>query len=37
MGDTEKSQPNFQQAIRLFTEMEAPKQVEKVQLAMENR
>lgn len=36
MGDTEKSQPKFQQAIRLFTEMEAPKQVEKVQRAMEN-
>ncbi|MFB2933688.1 tetratricopeptide repeat protein [Aerosakkonemataceae cyanobacterium BLCC-F154] len=36
MGDTEKSQPNFQQAIQLFTEMEAPKQVEKVQRAMEN-
>lgn len=37
MGNTEKSQPNFQQAIRLFTEMEAPKQVEKVRQAMENR
>jgi tetratricopeptide (TPR) repeat protein len=37
MGDTEKSQPNFQKAIQLFTEMEAPKQVEKVRLAMENR
>ncbi|MBE9227869.1 tetratricopeptide repeat protein [Phormidium sp. LEGE 05292] len=36
IGDTEKSQPNFQQAIRLFTEMEAPKQVEKVRQAMEN-
>jgi len=36
MGDTEKSQPKFQQAIRLFDEMEAPKQVEKVQQAMEN-
>ncbi|MFB2896886.1 tetratricopeptide repeat protein [Aerosakkonemataceae cyanobacterium BLCC-F50] len=36
MGDTEKSQPNFQQAIQLFTEMEAPNQVEKVQRAMEN-
>lgn len=35
MGDT-KSQPNFQKAIELFTEMEAPKQVEKVQRAMEN-
>ncbi|MCL1474311.1 tetratricopeptide repeat protein [Argonema antarcticum] len=36
MGDTEKSQPKFQEAIRLFNEMEAPKQVEKVQRAMEN-
>ncbi|MFB2968924.1 tetratricopeptide repeat protein [Aerosakkonema sp. BLCC-F183] len=36
MGDTEKSQPKFQQAIQLFTEMEAPKQVEKVRRAMEN-
>lgn len=36
IGDTEKSQPKFQQAIQLFTEMEAPKQVEKVRQAMEN-
>ncbi len=34
MGDREKSQPNFQTAIRLFTEMEAPKQVERVQQAI---
>jgi hypothetical protein len=36
MGDTEKSQENFATAIRLFSEMEAPKQVEKVRRAMEN-
>jgi tetratricopeptide (TPR) repeat protein len=34
MGDAEKSQTNFQDAIRLFREMEAPRQVEKVQQAM---
>jgi len=34
MGDAEKSQTAFQEAIRLFTEMEAPKQVEKVQKAI---
>ncbi|HAZ49348.1 MAG TPA: hypothetical protein DDW76_32755 [Cyanobacteria bacterium UBA11369] len=37
IGDTEKSQDNFAKAIRLFSEMEAPKQVEKVRRAMENR
>ncbi|MBD1922069.1 tetratricopeptide repeat protein [Microcoleus sp. FACHB-831] len=37
MGDVEKSQTNFDKAIRLFNEMEAPKQVEKVRQAMENR
>ncbi len=36
MGDAEKSQTPFQEAIRLFTEMEAPKQVEKVQKAIGN-
>ncbi|MDI9639832.1 tetratricopeptide repeat protein [Geitlerinema splendidum] len=36
MGNTEKSQLNFQKAIQLFTKIEAPKQVEKVQWAMEN-
>ncbi|WP_293349052.1 MULTISPECIES: tetratricopeptide repeat protein [unclassified Microcoleus] len=36
MGNTQKSQTNFQEAIQLFSEMEAPKQVEKVQRAMEN-
>ncbi|WP_341739741.1 tetratricopeptide repeat protein [Microcoleus sp. CAWBG640] len=34
MGDAEKSQTPFQEAIRLFTEMEAPKQVEKVRKAI---
>lgn len=34
MGDAEKSQTPFQNAIRLFTEMEAPKQVEKVRKAI---
>jgi len=34
MGDAEKSQTPFQEAIRLFNEMEAPKQVEKVQKAI---
>ncbi|WP_293148657.1 MULTISPECIES: tetratricopeptide repeat protein [unclassified Microcoleus] len=34
MGDTENSQTHFQEAIRLFTEMEAPKQVEKVRKAI---
>lgn len=36
MGKTEKSQINFDLAIQLFTEMEAPKQVEKVQNAILN-
>ncbi|MCT7966415.1 tetratricopeptide repeat protein [Laspinema sp. D1] len=35
MGETEKSETNFQEAIRLFTEIEAPKQVEKVRKAIE--
>lgn len=34
MGDTEKSQTSFQEAIRLFNEMEAPNQVEKVRKAI---
>ena len=34
MGDAEKSQTSFQEAIRLFNEMEAPKQVEKVRKAI---
>ncbi len=35
MGEAEKSQENFDKAIQLFSEMEAPKQVEKVRRAME--
>ena len=31
MGEFENSQVNFDKAIKLFTEMEAPKQVEKVE------
>lgn len=34
LGEIEKSQSNFDRAIQLFTEMEAMKQVEKVELAM---
>jgi tetratricopeptide (TPR) repeat protein len=34
MGDAEKSQTPFQEAIRLFKEMEAPNQVEKVRKAI---
>ena len=33
MGETEKSHTNFNEAIRLFNEMEAPKQIEKVKKA----
>jgi len=33
MGATENSNTNFNEAIRLFNEMEAPKQVEKVEKA----
>ncbi|MCC3506902.1 MAG: tetratricopeptide repeat protein, partial [Microcoleus sp. PH2017_19_SFW_U_A] len=33
MGDAEKSQTPFQEAIRLFNAMEAPNQVEKVRKA----
>ncbi|AFW95069.1 TPR repeat-containing protein [Anabaena sp. 90] len=33
MGETENSHTNFNEAIQLFNEMEAPKQVEKVQKA----
>ncbi len=36
MGDAQNSQKNFDKAIQLFSEMEAPKQVEKVQQAMES-
>ena len=33
MGETEKSHTNFNEAIQLFNEIEAPKQVEKVEKA----
>jgi hypothetical protein len=33
MDETEKSHTNFNEAIRLFKEMEAPKQIEKVKKA----
>jgi len=36
MGDIEMSNANFQEAIRLFGEMEAPKQVERVRRSMQN-
>lgn len=36
MGEVENSQANFDKAIQLFSEMEAPKQIEKVQRAMES-
>jgi tetratricopeptide (TPR) repeat protein len=36
MGELNLSQENFQQAIALFNEMPAPKQVERVQTAMQN-
>ena len=32
MGETEKSHTNFNEAIRLFNEIEAPKQVEKAKI-----
>jgi len=34
--EVEKSNESFQEAIRLFTEMEAPKQVERVRQSMQN-
>lgn len=33
LGNIEKTQANFERAIQLFSEMDASKQVEKVQLA----
>jgi tetratricopeptide (TPR) repeat protein len=36
-GENEASTINFQEAIRLFTEMEAPKQVERVRRSMNNQ
>jgi hypothetical protein len=35
IDEIEKSNKNFQEAIRLFTEMDAPKQVERVRRSME--
>jgi tetratricopeptide (TPR) repeat protein len=37
MGDIERGYKEFQEAIRLFTEMEAPKQVERVRRSMNNQ
>jgi len=37
MDEFEKSQESFQEAIRLFNEMEAPKQVERVKRSMQNQ
>jgi tetratricopeptide (TPR) repeat protein len=37
MGEAQKSQENFDKAIQLFSEIEAPKQVEKVRQSMESR
>ncbi len=36
MGDINKSRESFQQSINLFNEIQAPRQVEKVQAAMES-
>jgi tetratricopeptide (TPR) repeat protein len=36
INELEKSRENFQKAIRLFSEMEAPKQVERVRRSMKN-
>jgi tetratricopeptide (TPR) repeat protein len=36
MGEAQNSQENFDKAIQLFSEMEAPKQVEKVQQTIES-
>ncbi len=36
MGDAEKSQADSGEAIRLFTEMNAPRQVERVQQGLRN-
>jgi len=37
MGETDKSNENFQEAIQIFTEMEAPKQVERVRRSMNGK
>ncbi|MFB2936563.1 tetratricopeptide repeat protein [Aerosakkonemataceae cyanobacterium BLCC-F154] len=36
IGEIEKSNSNFQAAIQLYEEMDAPKQIEKIQTAMKN-
>ncbi|MBM0742477.1 ATP-binding protein [Phormidium sp. CLA17] len=36
IGETDKSGESFQEAIRLFSEMDAPKQVERVRRSMQN-
>jgi hypothetical protein len=36
MGELQDSQEKFDKAIQLFSEMEAPKQIEKVQQARES-
>lgn len=36
MGEIKKSHTSFQEALRLFSEMEAPKQVERVRRSMQN-
>jgi len=36
IGEIEKSNTNFQEAVRLFGEMEAPRQVERVRKSMQN-
>ena len=35
MGETEKSEENFQEAIQIFEAIEAPKQVDKVRNSRE--
>jgi tetratricopeptide (TPR) repeat protein len=37
MGEAGESYESFQEAIRLFSEMEAPKQVERVRKSMQNQ
>ena len=36
MGEIEQSRESFVQAVTLFNEMQAPRQVEKLQTAMES-
>ena len=37
LGNIEKAQENFDRAVQLFSEMDASKQVEKVQLAAKHK